>query len=94
MTSRVIKLAEIRDERTANNAKDIRREMYKHIGDAVKDAGDKIAGYAVVMWDRDGFNWSTFKPGNPIRSRLVPTFVHDALQQHVTLDLAAQDRRE
>lgn len=68
--------------------------MYHHIENAVRDAGDNLAGYAVVLWDKDGYNWSTLRGGGPVKSRLVPTFTSDALNQHVACDLAANDRRD
>lgn len=84
---RPVKLSVIRNERERGNAKRLRREMYGHIGNCVREMGDSIAGYAVVMWDKDGYNYSTLRAGGPIKSRLLPTFVNDALTQHVTLDM-------
>lgn len=87
MTARPIKLSVVRSERNHDAAKSLRREMYGHIGNIVRDAGDDIAGYAVVVWDKDGWNWSNIRAGGPIKSRLLPTFVGDALTQHVAVDL-------
>lgn len=88
------KLSVIRSDQKRSKAKALRAEMYGHIRDAVRDAGDNFAGYAVVLWDRDGYNWSTLKSGGPVRSRFIPTFASDALNQHVTCDLVADDRRK
>lgn len=82
-----VKLSIIRSEKNHAAAKDMRREMFGHIRGLVADAGEDIAGYAIVVWDKDGYNWSTLKSGGPIKSRLAPTFIHDAIQQHVMLDL-------
>ncbi len=87
---RPVKLSVVRDERSIAAAKSFRAEMYRHIGSCVKDAGNKIAGYAIVVWDKDGYNWSSMRAGGPVKSRLTPTFVNDALTQHVTLDLHDQ----
>lgn len=84
---RPVKLSLVRDERREKHAKEFRKDMFNGIRDIVKDAGNDIAGYAVVVWNKDGANWSTLKPGGPVQSRLTPTFVGDALTQHVTCDL-------
>ena len=90
---RPVKLSVVRDERREKTAKDFRAEMYGHIRTIVKDAGTDIAGYAVVVWDKNGYNWSNLKPGGPVKSRLAPTFVSDALTQHVSVDLTRDDYR-
>lgn len=90
---RPVKLSAIRSERQHDAAKDMRRELYGNLRAVVQDAGDKIAGYAVVVWDKDGSNWSTLRSGAPIQSRLAPSFVHDSLQQHVTVNLTRDDLR-
>ncbi len=86
------KLSIVRSERNHAAAKSLRREMYSHIGNIVRDAGDEIAGYAIVVWDKDGWNWSNLKGGGPIKSRLIPTFVSDALTQHVAVDLGKYEK--
>lgn len=92
--ARPVKLATVRSEKRHSEAKAMRSEMYHHIGSAVRDAGDDIAGYALVIWDREGYNWSSLRSGGPVKSRLVSAFVGDALNQHVTCDLVAQDERK
>lgn len=87
-----VKLSIIRSERNHADAKDLRREMYRHLGNIIREAGDDIAGYAVVIWDKDGWNWSNLKAGGPIKSRLLPTFVGDALTQHVSVDLGKYEK--
>lgn len=84
---RPVKLSVVRDERTAEAAKGLRGEMFRGIREAISDMGNDIAGYAFVAWDKHGANASTLKSGGPIQSRLAPTFVSDALTQHVTVDL-------
>lgn len=84
---KITRLTEVRNERKRADAKELRGEMYRHVGNCIKQMADDIAGYAVVMWDKDGYNYSTLRAGGPIRSRLIPSFARDALNQHVTVDL-------
>lgn len=84
---RPVKLSVIRSERQRDAAKEIRRELYGSMKDVVDDAGDGIAGYALVVWDKQGANWSTLRGGSPIQTRLAPTFVQDALSQHVAVNM-------
>lgn len=81
------KLAEVRNDRKRAAAKELRADMFSAMRNAAKDSGDEIACYAIVVWDKDGCNHSTFRSGGPIQSRLVPAFAGDALTQHVTIDL-------
>ncbi len=90
---RPVKLSVIRNERQRESAKDVRRELYRRMGEIVNDAGDNLAGYAVVVWDKNGSNWSNLQGGGPIRTRMAPSFVSDALNQHVACDLANQERK-
>ena len=89
-----VKLSVIRSDRKRVAAKEVRTEMYKRIRECTSQIGDNLAGFAIVVWDQEGYNFSTLKGGGPIRTRLVPGFAHDALNQHVAVDLAAADRRE
>jgi hypothetical protein len=84
---RPVKLSVVRSERNAEAAKGLRGEMFRGIREAISEMGDDISGYAFVAWDKHGANASTMKSGGPIQSRLTPTFVGDALTQHVTCDL-------
>jgi hypothetical protein len=81
---RVVKLQVVRSEKARAEAKELRREFYQSVGDIMADAGDNVSGYAIVMWNKDGENWSVVKPGKPFLSRMVPTFAGDSLTQHVT----------
>lgn len=84
---KVPRLNEIRNERSETKAKELRRGMYGHIRNIIKESGSHIAGYAVVIWDDDGHNYSVIQAGGPIKSRILPSFVHDSVQQHVTIDI-------
>lgn len=88
---RPIKLSVVRSERQRSEAKEIRRSLYHHIGEVVRGAGDEIAGFAVVVWDKRGGNWSTLKGGGPIMTRLAPSFVRDSLNQHVAVNMTKEE---
>lgn len=87
-----VKLSVVRSERKHADAKDLRREMFSHLRTVVQDCGDDVAGYAIVVWDKDGYNWSTLKAGGPVKTRFAATFVHDAVQQHAIVDLVDKNR--
>ena len=89
--TRPVKLSVIRNERTQASAKSLRRDMYSRIGDIMRDAGDNVSGYAFVAWDKDGRNYSVLKSGYPLMTRMVPSFAHDSLVQHVTVDLTKDE---
>lgn len=57
--------------------------------DSVREAmGREIAGYAIVTWDRDNSVATYMLPSDFIGRRILPSIVHDALQQHVTMMMA------
>lgn len=88
---KLVRLSVIKNERAKSAAKGLREGMYRHIGNATRDLGDKIAGYAFVAWGSDGTNYSVLRGGSPILSRLVPEFARDALSQHATTLLVQDD---
>lgn len=47
-----------------------------------------IAGYALVVWDRQGDAHSMVCSGGPVGESLVPTYAHDALNRHVAVIIA------
>lgn len=55
----------------------------------VKDLGDDISGYALVIWGKDGEVRSAYDPGQgPLKAGVIPTLAGDALNRHVALDMA------
>jgi len=88
---RVVKLSVVRSDRSAAAAKEIRREVFKRVNDIVRDAGDNLSGFAFVAWDKDGRNYSTFQSGSPFMSRMIPSFAHDSLNQHVAVDITKDE---
>jgi hypothetical protein len=55
---------------------------------AIDGLGDKISGYALMVWDGRGKIYSSISTEHgPISQELLPTFIHDALNRHVSLNL-------
>lgn len=61
----------------------------RHLVRACRAAlASEVAGYALVVWDRDGGTSSYVLPSERLGRRILPAIVHDSLQQHITLDMA------
>lgn len=88
---RPVKLSVVRDERRLSEAKELRRDLYGNLASALQQAGQNVSGYAVVVWSKDGANYSAVRGGSPILTRMAPSFVKDALNQHVTINMV-EDR--
>lgn len=86
-----IKLSVVKNEREIKRAREIRGMLHRRVGECAGDFGQDIAGYALVMWGRDGRSSSVVLSGAPIKSRMVPEFARDALNQHIAVDLAADE---
>ncbi len=87
--SNVVKLAPNTAKRSA--ARDLRTRMFEKCRTGVKRAGDDIAGFALVVWDRNGDLWSSYDAQiGVIGPALVPTLAHDSLNRHVAVVLAAE----
>lgn len=64
----------------------VRRIMGRTLRKALEDHGGDIAGFALVSWDMRGSVTSGyFTDVGPVSSSLMPSFVKDALDRHVTL---------
>jgi hypothetical protein len=87
-----VKISVVRSDVRKGKAQDVRREIFHYTKAILAEAGEKISGYAVVVWDTDGHNWTVFKGGAPIQSRMIPSFASDALQQHVVVNMVAEDK--
>lgn len=72
-------------------AKRVRKELFAACSRAAEQLGDEIAGYAVVVWGKDGEMRTAYDAqSGPIRAPLVPTLASDALNRHVAVMLAAE----
>lgn len=69
----------------------IRASLFACCRAAIDQAGDGIAGFAVVICDGNGNLRSDYDTTHgPIGPALVPTLTADALNRHVAVMLAAQ----
>jgi hypothetical protein len=82
-------LSEIVSDRKRADAKNSRRSLFEACRTVAGDLGDDLAGYAVVVWGKDGELRSVYEAGQgPIKPALIPTLAGDALNRHVALDMA------
>lgn len=80
-------MAEIRE---VDLQRDRLRRPRFHLLSSVRAALDsEVAGYALVVWDRDGGTATYMRPSRLVYRRMLPAIVHDALQQHVVLDMVS-----
>jgi hypothetical protein len=83
------------DGRRAEQAREIRAALFQRCRAAIDQCGDDIAGFALVVWDKEGDMRSAYDTTRgPIRAPLVPTLVADALNRHVAVMIAAARREE
>lgn len=86
---KIIRLVQARNERKAAEARNVRENMFAGARAAAADHGDDIAGFALVSWRRDGgMHTSIFTGYGPVADSMVPMQVHDALQRHLTIEIA------
>jgi len=89
--SRVAPLKTVIDERRREEGRDMRQALFRRCRAAVDQMGDDIAGFAIVVWDRQGDLRSAYDTTRgPIGPALVPTLVSDALNRHVAVKLAEE----
>lgn len=64
------------------------------LGRSVRSAlSGEVAGFALVTWDSRGDAHTSYcTDSGPVGHRLMPAFVHDALNQHVSVTLAQEQR--
>lgn len=76
-------------ERKRSEAKSARQSLFEACKTLIELIGDDFSGFAIVAWSRDGALHTAYQPGSgPIRADLIPTLAGDALNRHVTLDMA------
>lgn len=85
---KVVKLSVFKNERAAKEARNIRSRLGHSIGTIKSHLGADLAGYGMVAWDREGKTVSSIvmRACSPIAKSLLPTFVKDKLEQHLTED--------
>ena len=87
----------VQDARRREEARDIRAALFAQCRSILDQLGDNVSGFALVIWDRQGDLRSSYDTGyGPIGPALIPTLAGDALNRHVTLDMApaTDERRE
>src|SRR5437660_12823299 len=83
-------LSEVAAKGKRNDAPDLRRSLFYACREIAAQLGDDIAGFAVVAWNREGELRSAVDAAHgPITESLVPTLAGDALNRHVTLNMAS-----
>src|SRR3954465_15564828 len=93
MTGRVHKPTELVSEQRSEEAREIRRALFARCRAAIDQMGDDIAGFALVVWDREGYLRSAYDATRgPIRAPLVPTLAADPLNRHLAVMLAEEQR--
>jgi hypothetical protein len=81
--------------RRMEEAKSVREGLFQRARAAVDQMGDDLAGFALVVWDRHGDMRTSYDTRiGPIRDALVPTLAADALNRHVAVMLATQEKSE
>jgi len=82
-------LEELAAKQRKEVADGVRRNLFKSCRKALEEAGDGLAGYALVTWTRDGDMHSAYDARHgPIRDALVPTLAGDALNRHVAVNVS------
>lgn len=68
------------------------KRLRRILGRSVRAALDgDVVGFALVTWDGRGDAHSSYcTESGPVGQRLMPAFVHDALQQHFSVSLAQE----
>lgn len=78
-------------EPAKDRARAVRRELFKVLRMSLRSQGDDLAGFAMVLWDRRGEPDSNFlTKAGPIGRAMMPNYVKDALERHVTMNLTVQ----
>lgn len=84
-----IMLEELAAKQRKRKAGGVRRNLFESCRKALDEAGDDLAGYALVTWTRDGDIHSAYDARiGPIRDALVPTLVGDALNRHIAVNIS------
>lgn len=81
-------LEEVAAQQRKEKAGSVRRNLFNSCRKALEEAGNDLAGYALVTWTRDGDMHSAYDARiGPIRDALVPTLAGDALNRHVAVNV-------
>ena len=90
--SKLVKLATEKAARSERDAELLREDLFEKCTGAVTALGDDVAGYALIIWGKDGAMRTAYNAAQgPIGPALVPTLAADALNRHVAVMLAKKD---
>ena len=93
--SNLIKLVTEKAARAERDAQLLREDLFTKCAAAVDGLGDGIAGYALIVWCKDGDMRTAYNAAQgPIGPDLVPTLAADALNRHVAVMLAKNDESD
>ncbi len=91
----LIRLAAEKAARAERNAELLREDLFEKCTASVRDLGDDIAGYALVVWSKTGDMRTAYNAAQgPIGPALVPTLAADALNRHVAVMLARKEEAD
>ncbi len=93
--SNLIKLVTEKAARSEREAELVRNDLFAKCTAAVDELGDGVAGYALIVWGKDGDMRTAYNAAQgPIGPALVPTLAADALNRHVAVMLARDDESD
>lgn len=89
---KVVRLEVIKNERKRQIARDVRSDLFKSARGMCCDAGDTLAGFAILVWDEKGNTATQYRSSydGPIGRRLLPEHCKNALNQHIAADMAGE----
>jgi hypothetical protein len=90
-----VRLEQIKNKERQEGARATRRHLFERCRAAADQMGDDIAGFALVVWDQEGYLRSAYEAiRGPIRAPPVPTLAADALNRHLAVAIAEEQRKE
>ena len=93
--SKLVKLTTEKAARSERDAERLREDLFEKCSSAVGALGDNVAGYALIVWGKDGDMRTAYNAAQgPIGPALVPTLAADALNRHVAVMLAKKQEPE
>ena len=86
---KIVRLTLVRNQRKADQAKFVRRDLFRCARSQADERGDELSGFALISWDRSGSFKTALQHGyGPFGWTSIPEHMRDALQRHVSVELA------
>lgn len=74
-----------------NRARRVGHNLVRSVNKHLYQQGSDLAGYAMVSWDARGeCSSSYFSADGPVGRSLLPSFVKDALNRHLAVNLVEE----